>query len=160
VYLTEREQRDVLQIARRNGIEGNPEDLVADAFQAIMQGQAEDVAYSVTEAAGAVWLTPEIWYRKAREMEPERARAILVQAQHDKSYEDPIPEDDAKAIEEAEGMIRFAEMAWKGGMRGPQVEVLLRLARDDFDSGEQAEGGNGNPQGRGAEGRGASARGS
>jgi len=91
-----------------------------------MQGQAEEVAYSVTEAAGARWLTAEIWYKEEREVNADLAREILTQAQNDKSYEDPIPEDDAKAIEEANALVEMAETAWKNQMRGPQVEALVR----------------------------------
>jgi len=97
-----------------------------------MQGQAEEVAYSVTEAAGANWLTPEIWYKEEQEVNADLAREILTQAQNDKSYEDPIPEDDAKAIEEANALVEMAETAWKNQMRGPQVEALLRLAHGDI----------------------------
>ena len=139
MFLSKHESAEVLRVA---GIEGNPEELVSDAFRAIFTGKAEPVAFSVTEAAGAEWITPEIWYRKEVEMDAERAKAILAQAKNDGSYEDPIPEDASKAIDEANALVEMAETAWSNSIRGPQVEAILRLARDDFQpngDGPQAE---------------------
>jgi hypothetical protein len=61
---------------------------------------------------------------------PELARTIIKQAREDETYEGPVPEDDEKAISEAEGLIRSAEEAWAANIKGPEVEALLRLAAE------------------------------
>lgn len=66
-------------------------------------------------------------------MNAAQARAIIAQARKDETYEGPMPEDDAKAISEAEGLVEMAQSAWDQYVRGPEVEALLRLAAEDFD---------------------------
>lgn len=73
------------------------------------------------------------------EMTAERARIILVQAKKDEIYEGPVPEDDKKAISEANDLIEMAQQAWDQHTRGPQVETVLRLANEEFDGGEQKD---------------------
>ena len=97
---------------------------------AVLAGQADEVAYSVTEAAGVHWLTPTIWYKEKLKVNVETARAILAQGKKDGTYEAPIPEDNAKAIEEANDLVEMAQTAWDQHVRGPEVEILLRMAAD------------------------------
>lgn len=63
----------------------------------------------------------------------EKARAILAQAKADETYEGPIPQDDSKAISEAESLVEQAQTAWDQFARGPEVEAILRLASETFD---------------------------
>lgn len=63
-------------------------------------------------------------------MNAELARAILAQGRKDGTHEAPIPEDDAKAIADAEDLIDMAQTAWDQHVRGPEVEVLLRMAAE------------------------------
>lgn len=65
-------------------------------------------------------------------MTAEQARAILAQAKNDNSYEDPIPEEDGKAIDEAVALVKMAKTAWDAQIRGPQVEAILRIASEEF----------------------------
>ena len=58
----------------------------------------------------------------------DQARALITQAKQDHTYEAPIPEDDAKAIEEANALIELATDAWNDMVRGSEVETILRLA--------------------------------
>jgi hypothetical protein len=60
----------------------------------------------------------------------EQARALLAQGKKDGTFEAPIPEDDAKAISEAADLVEMAETAWSQMVRGPEVEVLLRMAAE------------------------------
>jgi hypothetical protein len=77
---------------------------------------------------------------------PDLARTIIKQAREDETYEGPIPDDDAKALEAAEGLITMAEEAWAANVKGPEVESILRLAAsaengasaDDDDSAERS----------------------
>jgi hypothetical protein len=62
----------------------------------------------------------------------EKARAILAQAKADETYEGPIPEDDSKAISEANNLVEQAQTAWDQFARGPEVESILRIAKEDF----------------------------
>jgi outer membrane biosynthesis protein TonB len=128
MYLTAAEIEAIHQAAP--GIEGDAEELVRQAFEAILHGQADEVAYSVTKAAGAQWLTLEIWYRRERQMDATSARAILAQGLKDKTHESPIPEDDAKAIADATELIEMAQVAWDQMLRGPEVEVILKMAAE------------------------------
>jgi hypothetical protein len=70
-------------------------------------------------------------------MKVEVARQIIAQAKSDETYEAPMPDDDAKAVSEAEALIEMARVAWNQNVHGPEVEALLRIADDNF-------GGNGN----------------
>jgi hypothetical protein len=138
VYLTDAQRSAVLSIAHSYGIEGNPEDLVHSALTAITYCEATEAAYSVAEAADAYELFPGAWYRKEKELNAAQARAILTQAKKDASYEAPIPEDDAKAISEANDLVEMAQTAWDQYVRGPEVEAILRLAAADFSDGNGA----------------------
>ena len=70
---------------------------------------------------------------------PDKARAIIAQAVIAEIYEGPIPEEDDKAIEEAQKLYQLAIDAWDQLVRGPEVESILRIASDDFDGGEVSE---------------------
>lgn len=76
-------------------------------------------------------------------MQAEQARAILAQAKSTESYEGPIPEDDSKAVSEAENLVEMARVAWQQNVQGPEVEAILRLAEGDFDGHELPQNGNG-----------------
>jgi len=128
VYLTTTERQKIKEAAARADIAGEAEELVRQAMAAIFQGEADEVAYSVTEAAGAVWLTPDIWYKEKLQVNVETARALLAQGKKDGTFEAPIPEDDAKAISEANDLVEMAQTAWDQHVRGPEVEILLKMA--------------------------------
>ena len=128
MYLTDAERLKTEEIAASTGIAGNAEELVRQAMAAILQGEADDVAYSVTEAAGIHWLTPDIWFKEKLKVDVETARALLAQGKKDGTFEAPIPEDDTKAISEANDLVEMAQTAWDQHVRGPEVEVLLRMA--------------------------------
>lgn len=66
-------------------------------------------------------------------MQATQARALLAEAKRRESYEAPIPEDDAKAVSEAEALVKMAEVAWEQLVRGPEVEAILRMAAEDYD---------------------------
>jgi hypothetical protein len=68
-----------------------------------------------------------------------KARTIIVQARTDEVYEGPIPEDDAKAISEAESLVEMAERAWEQHVRGKEVEAILRLAASDIEESDDSE---------------------
>ena len=61
-------------------------------------------------------------------MHATQARVIIVQARKDEVYEGPIPQDDLKAIEEANALVNMAQQAWDMNAKGPQVEAILRIA--------------------------------
>jgi len=128
MYLSAARQSAIQQTARSNSVEGNPEELVKDALEAITYCDATDAAYSVAEAAGCYELVPGVWYRKENELDATQARAILTQAKADQTYEAPIPEDDAKAVEEATSLVEMAQTAWNQYVRGPEVESILKIA--------------------------------
>src|SRR6185436_8911401 len=121
MYLSAARQSAIQQTARSNSVEGTPEELVKDALEAITYCDATDAAYSVAEAAGCYELVPGVWYRKENELDATQARAILTQAKADQTYEAPIPEDDAKAVEEATSLVEMAQTAWNQYVRGPEV---------------------------------------
>lgn len=66
-------------------------------------------------------------------MNATKARAIINQAKAEEIYEGPIPEDDEKAVQEAEKLVELAQDAWNQHVRGPEVESILRIANDEFD---------------------------
>jgi hypothetical protein len=68
---------------------------------------------------------------------PDKARAIIAQAKVAEIYEGPVPEEDDKAVEEAEKLYQLAIDAWDQLVRGPEVESILRIASDDFDGSEE-----------------------
>jgi hypothetical protein len=82
------------------------------------------------------WITPYIHYREELNVNAAKARAVLTQAKQVESYEGPVPEEDEKAISEAEEMIEMAENAWGMNIRGHEVESILRIAAEDFDGQE------------------------
>ena len=63
-------------------------------------------------------------------MRADQARSLLTQAKQDQTYEGPVPEDDAKAIEEANAVIDLATDAWEDQVRGPEVETILPLTAE------------------------------
>lgn len=157
MYLTEAERKAVLRAANSYGIAGEAEVLVNDALNAYVLGLADESAYSVGEAAGVKFICDSIWYKEQKLLNAEQARTIIKQARADETYEGPIPEDDGKAVSEAEGLISQAEQAWEQHIRGPEVEAILRLAASALDdsessSAEEDGGSNGNvSQGNGSE---------
>jgi hypothetical protein len=128
VILGQNEWSAVEQIAQEAGIDGNPEELGSNALNAIVNGHVDEVAYRVTEAAGVVWITPFVWYRKEKALNAELARRIIEQAKSDETYEGPLPDDDEKAISEAKKLVDMAQEAWDNSVHGPQVEAILRIA--------------------------------
>jgi hypothetical protein len=72
-------------------------------------------------------------------MNADKARAIINQAKIEEIYEGPIPEEDEKAVEEADKLIALAQDAWNQHVRGPEVESILRIANDEFDGSTESE---------------------
>lgn len=72
-------------------------------------------------------------------MTPDKARAIINQSKIAEVYEGPIPDEDEKAISEAEKLVGMARDAWNQNVRGPEVESILRIADDEFAGGEEIE---------------------
>ena len=73
-------------------------------------------------------------------MEVITAREIIKRAKADDMYEAAIPEDDATALKEAQGLVEMAEQAWSQHIRGAEVEAILKLASGgDGDAPEKAE---------------------
>lgn len=72
-------------------------------------------------------------------MTPDKARRIIAQAKADEIYEGPIPEEDAIAVKEAEGLVEMARQAWSQMVRGPEVEAIIRIDDEKFDGTPQAE---------------------
>ena len=70
-------------------------------------------------------------------MNADKARAVINQAKIEEIYEGPVPEEDEKAISEAEKLIALAQDAWNQHVRGPEVESILRIANDEFSGDEQ-----------------------
>ena len=129
VILSPHEQASVREVAHSYNIDGDPEVLVDDALQAICSGQADSAAYAVGRAAGIDFIGDFIWGKDRRHIvRADQARALIAQAKQDQTYEGPIPEDDAKAVEEANALVELATDAWNDMVRGPEVEAILRLA--------------------------------
>jgi hypothetical protein len=97
------------------------------------------VAYRLTEAAGIVWISPSIWMKEKPEVNATQARALLAQGKKDGTYEAPIPEDDKKAISDAEDLLDLARTAWAQHVRGPEVEILLKMEASFAEGGEAPE---------------------
>ncbi len=74
-------------------------------------------------------LVPGIWYREEYELDATTARAIIVQAKTDEIYEGAVPDEDEKALKEAQSLVELAQEAWDNNMRGPQVSAILHLAQ-------------------------------
>lgn len=72
-------------------------------------------------------------------MNVDKAKAIINQAKIEEIYEGPIPEEDDKAIEEADKLVALAQDAWNQHVRGPEVESILRIFNDEFDGSNQDE---------------------
>lgn len=103
---------------------------VRDALHAIVLNDATDEAYEVAEKAGYRELFPGCIYKFQGEqkMEIKTARAIITQARKDETYGGPMPEDDDTCLKEAEQLVDMAKQAWEQYIRGPEVEVILKLA--------------------------------
>jgi hypothetical protein len=56
-----------------------------------------------------------------------QARELLAQGRKDGTYEAPIPDDDKKALSEATDLLDMAHTAWEQHVRGPEVEILLKM---------------------------------
>ena len=101
------------------------------------------MAEKVIEVAGIWHHGHFLWMRQERILNATLARTILKQAKADETYEGEPPEDDAKAVEEAESLVKMAQDAWDQNIRGPQVESILRLAAEgengDVPASEPAE---------------------
>ena len=72
-------------------------------------------------------------------MDAQMARAILVQGRKDGTHERPIPEEDGKLIADAEELVAMAQTAWDQHVRGPEVEVLLKMAAEGVNGDGPAE---------------------
>jgi hypothetical protein len=123
------QERSIERECQRFGIEGQADELVRDALNAIVTGKADEAAYRVAEAAGVGFIGKAIWYREEFHMNAEQARTLLTQAKKDQVYEGPVPEDDAKAISEANSLVEMADQAWEQYVRGPEVEQIRILAQ-------------------------------
>lgn len=69
-------------------------------------------------------------------MDINKAHAIINQAKAAEIYEGPVPEEEEKAIEEAQKLVELAQDAWNQNVRGPEVESIIRIADDEFDGNE------------------------
>ena len=131
MFLSKTERQEVRKVASSYNIYGEPEELVTQAIEA-MTTTEDEAALKVAEAAGVGFICDGmVWYRKEKRnvaLDAQIARAIITQAKSDETYEGPIPEDDAKAISEAESLVKMAEAAWEQYVRGPEVEAILRIA--------------------------------
>lgn len=72
-------------------------------------------------------------------MNINKATAIINQAKIEEIYEGPVPEEEEKAISEAQKLVELAQDAWKQHVRGPEVESILRIANDEFDGSQESE---------------------
>ena len=138
MILSPREAQAVLKVASSYGVDGNPEELIDDALQAICTGGADQAAYVVARAGGVGFIGDFIWWKDRQLVRADQARTLIAQAKQDQTYEGPIPEDDAKAIEEANALIELATDAWNDMVRGSEVETILRMAAQ-FDNGGDPE---------------------
>ena len=132
MYLT-RTQTDAIRLASIRHLddgfgEHSERELLKQAFEAILCGEANEAAFSVTEAADVHWIAPGIWFREEVTMNVEHARAILAQGKKDGTYEPDIPEDDDKAVAEAVNLVELAQVAAAQHVKGPEVEILLKMA--------------------------------
>jgi hypothetical protein len=137
MFLTRRESEQVLDAARSYGIDGNPEQLLTDALNAICVGKAEDAAYRVAEAAGVHFIGRFIWMKEEPNLEADRARSILkIGAKHD-AYDGPVPEDDEQAVKDAEELVGMAQEAWDSHVRGEAIEAILNEAKNASENGSE-----------------------
>lgn len=141
MILSPREQDSVREVASSYNIDGDPEVLVDEALQAICLGQADATAYAVGRAAGIEFIGDFIWGKDRRKIvRADQARALIAQAKQDQTYEGPIPEDDGKAVEEANALVELATDAWNDMVRGSEVETILRMAAQfESDNGDAPE---------------------
>lgn len=139
MILSPREQDSVREVASSYNIDGDPEVLVDEALQAICLGQADATAYAVGRAAGIEFIGDFIWGKdRRRVVRADQARALIAQAKQDQTYEGPIPEDDGKAVEEANALVELATDAWNDMVRGSEVETILRMAAQfESDNGDE-----------------------
>jgi outer membrane biosynthesis protein TonB len=100
----------------------------------------EEVVYRITEAAGIVWVSPSIWMKERPTVNAAQARELLAQGRKDGTYEAPIPDDDKKALSEATDLLDMAQTAWEQHVRGPEVEILLKMAANFEEGGNQENG--------------------
>jgi hypothetical protein len=61
-------------------------------------------------------------------MNAELARALIAEAKSIEVYDGPMPDDDAKALKEAERIYDQAAAAYKAGARGDKVTTIMQLA--------------------------------
>lgn len=129
MILSPPEQEAVRRVAYIYNIDGDPEVLVDEALHAICIGEADNAAYAVGRAAGIDFIGDFIWGKDRRHLvRADQARALIAQAKQDQTYEGPIPEDDGKAVEEANALVELATDAWNDMVRGSEVETILRMA--------------------------------
>jgi hypothetical protein len=107
-----------------------------DALDAVVRCQAIPQAYRVIERFGYKELFPGVIYREENWMDIKAAREIITRAKKDDIYDGPMPEDDATAVTEAEGIVTLAEQAWSQNVRGPEVESILKLAAQAENGGD------------------------
>lgn len=137
MILSRREQEAVREVASSYNIDGDPEVLIDEALQAVCIGQADEIAYAVGRAAGVEFIGDFIWGKDRREIvRADQARALIAQAKQDQTYEGPIPEDDGKAVEEANALVELATDAWNDQVRGSEVETILRMAAQFEENGD------------------------
>jgi hypothetical protein len=127
LYLTRTEREAV---RNTTSLEDDPEELVKQALTAVISGETEQAAYSVAEAAGIVWVTPHIWHKEKKQVNAVQARKLLTQGKKDGTFDSPIPEDDAKALSEAEELREMAQTAWDQHVRPPEVEKILKMVEE------------------------------
>jgi hypothetical protein len=113
-----------------------------DALEAIVLGAATDEAYEVAEDAGWRELFRGCIYKiegEKKQMDATTARSIITQARKDETYGGEMPEDDAACIQAAEELVDMAKQAWDQYIRGPEVEVILKLAENGNGGDPKAE---------------------
>lgn len=133
MYLSDRQRAAVVAVALEHGITADAEEIVNNALNALLLGEANEAAQKVAEVVGINLICGgHVWYQEKKKMTAEKARAILSQAKTDGVYEDPIPDDDAQVISEANDLVSQAEIAWAQQTRNPAVEAILKLAAADI----------------------------
>lgn len=137
MFLSPRQEQEILCIARSYSVDGLPKDLVHDVITAVAHGEAEPPAMQIAEAARVGFICDGmIWFQERNEVDATTARSIIKQAKNDDMHDQDPPDEDAKAIEVADGLVSMAQTAWEQHVRGPEVEAILRLGDPNFSGGE------------------------
>lgn len=133
MFLSEVERASVIKMAQELGLEGEPEEILSQATNAVTLGYADDNAKRIVAAAGGEVIADGIWAGPDRDMTPATARAIINQARSGGNYDGPVPEDDSTAVAQAEEIVQMAEAAYNAMVRGPEVMAILNLAANQVD---------------------------